>query len=227
MTKLQIPSFDPTDHIVGTEAEFNKELNKGQNNFIKEPGEYVLSVADIEVRGVSEKDENWFSTKFTLENAEGAKFNYFQLFPRKRVNNFKYGPKKTTFVYKGLMDFMRGFGINLEFETAMGTLAKVYEDITVLQDKKITVILGYTGPYVAYKGKSIEGNNQYVIINKGTPVLDEEGSELIFPDWRAAENYAAGVSLKLQKFMEMVNIRPGKALKVEEVEEEEETLPFL
>lgn len=219
---LQIPKFDATDHISGKEEEFQKELNKaGGNKFIKDPGEYILTVQDIENKGIAKSDANWLNLRFKLETANGESFNLFQLFPLKRVDNFKYGPKKTLFVYRGLMDFLRAFGVTLEFDTAMATIGGLLGNMEAFIGKKIRVEIGYTGPHTQYIGKDGD-KNQYVIINKGERLKDEEGVEMIFPDWKAAENYAAGVSLKLQGFPEILKFYDGDSLTVSEVEETEE-----
>jgi len=224
MTKLElnIPKFDKTDYITGTEEQFQKELNKSAGNrFINEPGDYILAVDDIECSGVSKGDENWATFKFVLKTAEGATYNHFQLMPLKRVDNFKYGQKKTLFVYNNLRKFLQGFGIELDFETAMSTIAALLEDMSVFMGKKLKATIGYKGSYVSYLGTEGE-NKRYAIIYKGERLKDDEGEEVIFPDWKAAENYAAGISLKLQKFPEMLNIEKGNSITVAQAEQEEE-----
>ncbi len=227
MTVAGIPSFDAQDHVEGTAEEFSKQLTKVAGKWLKEPGVYDLRVADIICTGVSRNDQHWANFQFVLKTTTGEQLNYFQMMPLKRINNFVYGPKKTYFVYKGLCDFLKGFGITLEFETAMATIGGLLANMDVLKEKTIKAQVGYEGSYVRYLGKNGD-NNEYEIIHKDTSLTDEDGKPMVFSDWKAAENYAKGIKLTVQSFPDVLAIIPGdtSVLAVPENEVSMDDIPF-
>jgi len=228
---LQIPKFDAEDYVVGTEAEFLEKLNKGgKARPIKEPGLYTLLVDDITVHKVEAAgDSNWMVVLFTLKNEKGEVINHFQCFPLKRVNNFQYGTKKTYFVYKQLGEFLKAFGIKLEFETAMSTLGGLYKDsLKALLNKKIEAYIGYNGAYTRYLGKNGE-KNEYCIMHNDKQLVDEDNVTLIFPDYKAAENYAAGIKLPIEGFPNIQSFTPTiNSVVVEDdlIDDDDDDLPL-
>lgn len=218
---LNLPKIDTTDYLSGTAAEFEAKLNKSSTSFfIKDPGTYELRLDDIENRGIA-NDPNWIKLRFMFKTAKGGQYNEMLMLPIKRVNDFEYGAKKTLFPYRKVIEFLRAFGIVVEYNTAMSTIGTVLNNLEGLINKKIKVEIGYKGAYVKFLGK--EGDDkQYVIVQQDKVLQDEDNQDLIFPDFKAAENYAAGVKLNIQSFPEILEFYAGEeaSMVVETVEED-------
>ena len=221
---INLPKIDLTDKPEGSKEEFETELaSSGFEQWIKSPGKYELILDSIEAKGEAKKDPNWYGFSFKFVSSTGAKTNIYQMFPVRRVDNFRYGPKKTLMIYQKLLDFLHAFGIYPEFETAMHTIGSVMQNFESLLGQKITVEIGYTGSYTQYVGKDGE-QSLYAIIKQGQELKDEEGKELRFPGWQAAENYAKGIKLQIQGFPEVLKYYPADAAAVTVGEEADDEL---
>jgi hypothetical protein len=226
---IQIPKFDAEDYVVGTEEEFVTEMNKSSKSRpIKEPGLYTLTIDDIAIHAQTAKgDPNWMTVLFMLKNEKNETIRHYQNMPLKRVNNFQYGKKKTYFVYKQLCEFLKSLGIELAFETAMSTLGGLYADsLNALLNQKLEAYIGYNGAYTRYLGKNGE-NNEYCIMHNGEQLVDEDGGSLIFADYKAAENYAAGIKLPIEGFPNIQSFTPTtQSVIVEDTIDDDDDLPL-
>lgn len=207
-----MPKFSTQDTIEGTKEEFEQQLEKGKGlTFLTEPGRYAFKITAPKFHKMAPGDPNWAIFDITLTTPDGKDKRVFPMAPLKRINNYKYGQKQTMMVYQKLSQFLASLGVHLQFETAQAQISAIFKDITCLEGKTLEADLGYHGPYAAYQSKGV-----FHIISKGVALKDEAGETLLFPDKKAAENYADTISLKLEAFIDVLSY----VSKTEEVGEE-------
>lgn len=188
-----------------TPEEFKTKQAATGGKWIRDSGTYSLSVIGVTNEGVSRFDSQWINFKFLLQNAEGQQHSEFIEVPTTAERSFLYGEKKTLANYNKLERFLKGFGIALEYTTAMGTIADHFSDVEdSFVGRTVTMRLGFYGNHIKYCGKNGE-DKQYMIVNKSGEALEP----MIFPNFDAAKAFAKEKSIKLQDFIKSLEVVPA------------------
>jgi len=188
-----------------TPEEFKTKQAATGGKWIRDAGTYSLSVTGVEVQGTSRFDSQWINLKFTFENAEGQQFSEFVEVPTTAERSFLYGEKKSLANYNKLERFLKGFGITLDYASAMSTIAELFGDAEqTFIGKTVSLRLGFYGNHIKYMGKSGE-DKQYMIVNKGGEPIEPK----IFTNFDAAKAYAKENSIKLQDFIKVLEVVPA------------------
>ncbi len=221
-----IPSFKVGSKPAITAEAYQEVVNKQGGKFIKDPGTYGLMIKSAKWETEQAPvDSTWANAKFEFENVDGQSIGTWVRVPTTADGNFMYGPKKSVYEFQGLQKFLRGFGVVLDFDNAMSQIAELFGDIENFVGKSITARVGYKGTWLKYLGKSEDGNNRYQWTKPdGTPK-----DETIFPDYKAAEAYAAENKVKTSGFANILEYYVPKepTIVLGQVAASEETdLPF-
>lgn len=223
-----IPNFKvgskPTISAEDYQAQADQSSGGG-SRYLSEPGTYDLMVKSAKYGKASEKDPNWINVELQLEDAEGRGIRHYVMIPTTAETNFLYGPKKTVMPFESLQRFLRGFGVVLQFDTAMVQIAGLFGNLDIFCGKTIKARVGYEGEYIKYLGKSDSGDKKYMIVKKdGSPKLD-----LVFADAKAALAHAKENKINIS-YTRLLEIFPSKEALIPDLTnseaEDDNDLPF-
>jgi hypothetical protein len=192
-----------------TAAEFETKRQQTGGKWIKEPGTYSVAIKAVTVKDANPYDAQWINVQVSVENSAGEEFNTFLTVPTTAEKSFLFGSKKSLREFNDLAKFLLGLGIKLEYDTAIFQLSDIFSDTANLIGQTLTIRVGYYGNYIKYAGKNGD-SPQYSIVKK-------DGTELtgqVFTGFDAANAYASEESIKLQKFMKVLEVIPGTTLKL-------------
>ncbi len=188
-----------------TPEEFQAKQASQGGKFIREPGTYSLIVTGVEAKQVNGFDNDWYDFVFSLENTDGQSMNHFLSIPTTAHKSFMFGKKKSLSEYNKLEKFLLGFGVRLEYSTAITQIAKLFEDAAdSFVGKQITLRVGFTSNHLKYLGK--DGDiSKYKIVDKN----DQEVVPLVFKGYEAAEQYAKENNIKMSGFIRVLEVIPA------------------
>lgn len=188
-----------------TAEEFKTKQASGGGKWIKESGTYSLIIKGVELTGASNYDSTWLNFKFTMENSEGQLASHYVEVPTTAANNYLYGAKKSLANYNKLERFLKGFGVDLDFMTAMLTVEKLFSDAEkVFVGKTFTARMGYKTNHSKFIGKDGDVSQFKICDKDGNPIVDT-----VFAGYEAADAYAASNNLKLQGFPKVLEVVPA------------------
>lgn len=188
-----------------TQAEFEIKRVQTSGKWIETPGTYSLLVREIKLQGQNQWDSQWVDLIFTLENTDGQTMTHYVSIPTTAERSFLFGKKKSLNEYNKLDAFLRGFGIKLEYSSAMTQIADLFGDYEInFVGKTVSARVGYVGNRAKYNGKVGE-NNTYILVDKNEKPIDEN----VFSDIESAKNYAKDNSIKLSGFMRVLEVVPA------------------
>lgn len=155
--------------------------------------------------GASQYDNQWINFKFTMENSEGQLATHFVEVPTTAANNYMYGTKKVLYNYNKLEKFLKGFGVDLEFTSAIYQLEKLFSDAEkTFVGKTFSARMGYTGIHTKYIGKNGEISQLKIVDKDGKPIVDTT-----FAGYEAVDAYAAANNIKVQGFPKVLEVVPA------------------
>ncbi len=159
----------------------------------------------VEAKQVNGFDNDWYDFVFSLENTDGQSMNHFLSIPTTAHKSFMFGKKKSLSEYNKLEKFLLGFGVRLEYSTAITQIAKLFEDAAdSFVGKQITLRVGFTSNHLKYLGK--DGDiSKYKIVDKN----DQEVVPLVFKGYEAAEQYAKENNIKMSGFIRVLEVIPA------------------
>lgn len=189
-----------------TPEEFKTKQASTGGKWIRDPGVYSVSIIEVEEKGTNQFDSQWLDFVFRFENADGAGSGTFVSVPTTAERSFLFGSKKSLREYNQLEKFLKGFGITLEYSSAISTIADLFEDATAtFVGKTFSARMGYYGNHIKYNGK-VEDTSTYVIANKDGTQIDPT----VFKGFDAAKEYAKANNIKLQDFIKVLEVIPSE-----------------
>lgn len=208
-----IPKFKvgskPT--ISAEEYQAQADQSGGGSKYLSEPGTYDLMVKSIKWGKASEKDPIWVNLEVQLEDSEGRGIRHYVMVPTSAETNFLYGAKRTVMPFESFQKFLRGFGVALQFETALDQIASLFNDLDVFCGKVLRARVGYEGEYIKYFGKSEAGEKKYQIVKKNA----EPHTDIIFSDAKAALAYAKENKINIS-YTRVLEVFPSKEVQIVE-----------
>lgn len=152
--------------------------------------------------GASNFDDQWINLKFTMENSEGQLATNFVEVPTTAERSFLHGSKKSLGPYNKLEQFLKGFGVVLEYSNAIFTIEKLFSNPEeTFVGKTFTARMGYTTNHTKFLGKDGEVSQYQICDKNGAPIVDK-----VFAGFEAADTYATANSLKLQGFPKILEV---------------------
>lgn len=206
------PTFNLQASNIGmTDAEIQAGLEKKSGNFFDTPGPMDLTITAAEwhankITGETacRGDSTWHNVKLTLQAADGREINHWIQVPTSKI---EFGEKRTLFVYGKFQEFLISFGEAVTNAKLQGLLEKYFAKLDKLVGQKVSVTLGYEGPYV----QKAPDSDEFVIMVKGQPLKDE-GVEVRQPDRSTAIQYAKSQGLD-PSFIRILKFMPKKVAK--------------
>lgn len=200
----EMPRFDFSSCEFKSDDELNAALEAGQSKgskYFNEPGQYEVTIADVEFLKVSEKDPNWGSIKLVYQGTGEKTVNDFLLVPFKTV---KYGEKGTLFPFKKVSQFCGALGVEVRASNLGESMKTVFGRLEKLKGQSLKIDLGYRGSYVKYNRAGDE--KYFTIVGKDGNVLRDNTSmdALKFADKAAALAYAESNQIAVERFMSVL-----------------------
>lgn len=185
-----------------TPEEFKTKQASTGGKWIKEPGTYSLIIKGVEIGDANQYDSQWVDAKFIMENEEGQLASHFVVFPTTAERSYLFGSKKSLGEYNKLEAFLRGFGVSLDYTTAIFQIEKLFSDPEkVFVGKTLTVRMGYTSNHTKFVGKDGEVSQYQICDKSGAPVVPT-----LFAGFEAADAYAKQNNMKLQGFPKILEV---------------------
>lgn len=164
-------------------------------------------VKSIEVKGPSNYDSQWVNLLVTVEDSSGKVLTHFLDIPTTAEKSYMYGSKKSLNEYNRLEKFLRGFGVELSFDTAIHQVADLFSDPeATFVGKTFSARVGYYGNYTKYLGKNGDVSEVAIVDKNGAPVVDKK-----FAGYDAANAYAKENNIKVQGFAKILDVVPATA----------------
>lgn len=185
-----------TAEVPEVKGEFvDKFFRKGRYDDV-----HISAITEFPVHENS-KDKTWVSFMFTYSLGDKS-INQFIQVPTVK---FTYGEKGLTIPFEILVRFLGAVGVEVNKENAADIIPLIFAvNLKALEGKKLSIEVGYKAHYAAKSEAGI-----HLFRPDGKPILSEDGTNPeIFPDFTAAESFAAGNNLRFQKFPEVVKIFP-------------------
>ncbi len=194
-----IPSFKTGSKPELSKSEYDARAAQSSGNFLQDPGTYDLMIKTFTFdESLNQKDSAWIGAKAELESPEGKTMRHSLLIPVECRNSFLF-QGTSTFPLEKLQEFLRGLGVQFDYENGMDQVAQVFGDPEQLIGKTIRATLGYKGPHVKYVGK-----DQFQVVDKDheTPKVDG-----VFATKEAARAAAQEAGLKyVDKNADYINV---------------------
>lgn len=161
-----------------------------------------MIIKGIEVGEPNQFDNQWVDVKVTMENEAGQLASHFVVVPTTAERSFLFGSKKSLGEYNRLEAFLRGFGVHLEYQSAIFQIEKLFSDPEkVFVGKTLTVRMGYTTNHTKFVGKDGDVSQYQICDKNGAPVVPT-----VFAGFEAADAYAKQNSMKLQGFPKVLEV---------------------
>jgi hypothetical protein len=159
-----------------------------------------VSVIKVEERGTNQFDSQWLDFVFSVETAEGAGANMFISVPTTAERSFLFGSKKSLREYSTLEKFLAAFGVQLEYSSAISTIADLFEKPSdTFIGKTLSIRFGFRGNHIKYCGKANDLST-YMIVDKNDSPIDAT----VFNSFDTAKEHAKQNNIKLQDFIKPV-----------------------
>lgn len=195
-----------------TDEALQKDVFKTGGKYFDTPGTYdvVVSAADYhknkETGSIYCKGDNtWFNVKLTFNTEEGKEIDYWIQVP---TTSITFGQKQTLALFRKLQEFFFGLGETVTLNALQRLMQKHFAKPESLVGQKMSVIIGYEGPYV-----TADDTGSFVVIVAGKAV-QEDNSDVRLPDRQSAIQYAKSKGIN-PSFMRVLKFLPKKALKLQ------------
>jgi hypothetical protein len=189
---------------------FEKEQKGGGyvDKYFK-PGQHDVTIADVEINGMSEKDDTWVKLCVHLKGTGEKTIRSYLQVPTDRL---KYGAKNSTWPLKTLKNFCAALGQPLPVENIKTVLNNVFAKPEKLVGRPLVIQVGYQKGYVKYVGKGDGGAKLFNIFDKDNNVVrDLDGTAINFPDQAAAMLYADDNKIPVDKYPSVLGYAPSTA----------------
>lgn len=200
----QMPKFQ----LVGTELPTLEEVSqksgskREDNSKFFKPGKHEVQIEAVEYRGPAKNDENWGNLMLTLKGTGEKSTKTFLLFPFKGGEGIKYGEKKTTMVYKKLLQFLAAVGQDV----SPASVAKNLPDLVNggLVGLNVAIVVDYQRAHVKYVRQGDQTVCKIALSDK-TILKDAAGEELIFSDRDSAQAHMENLGIKYDAFPSVIS----------------------
>lgn len=148
------------------------------------PGTYEVKVSEVREPKPDSQDATWMNYMLMLESPTGQRITHFVRVPTKTFAHARDGNGRTE-EYR-LRIFLRSLGKAATNETILSDLESLFgNNAKGLLNKPLSIEVGYRKmhPQTRAKGEVV------IADGKGAIQLDEEGEELVFPDYASANAY--------------------------------------
>jgi hypothetical protein len=156
----------------------------------------------VEIGDSNQFDSQWVDVKFVMESESGQMTSHFLPIPTTAEKSFLFGSKKSLSEYNKIEAFLRGFGVALEYTSAMQLIAKLFSDPEkTFVGKTLSVRMGYTSNHSKFVGKDGEVSQYQICDKNGNAVIPT-----VFAGYEAADAYAKQNAMKLQGFPKILEV---------------------
>jgi hypothetical protein len=178
-------------------------------------------VTGIEFKGHNQYDNDWVDFVMALESTEGQATSHYFSIPTTARNSFMFGSKKSLAEYSKLEKLLRGFGVILEYSTAINQIAQLFDDpVATFVGKQVSMRLGYNSNSIKFIGK--DGDvTLYSIVDKN----NQEVIPMKFAGFESAEQYAKDNNIKIQGFIRVQEVLAAETASISLVQASSD-LPF-
>lgn len=212
----KLEQFVNTVNVEQIEADIAAE---GKTSRFFDPGKYTLKIIEVDYHInkttnsiACPKDSTWFGVKVVVGAEDGRTKDIYLQIPTSSVYYNKENSKAPLFVFKKLTEFMASIGVKLTTSNVTTVIKEFFDgdgqtlaSPDKLLGQSVTLEIGYNKNSVQYTE-----TGEYVVVIKRKPLLNEDGSEMTFPDKDAAKIAAAELGFSnLQEFPEILRYYEG------------------